>query len=107
MVKSKFVRVLDEGTDMVFIITKFEPSDTEFLALKGWKYTPDLTIMTSIGNKVASSISKFNHPPYDIEERSENLGYSHTTHALAKVVRGMNFDEIPDMIDVEDIDCTT
>ena len=115
MVKSKFVRVLDDGTDMVFIITKFEPSDADFLASKGWQYSPELTMITSIGNQasssitkgsVKSSISKFAYPPYDIEERSGKLGSNHTTHGLATVVRDMTFDEIPDKIDVTDIDLT-
>ena len=106
MVKSKFVRVLDDGTDMVFIITKFEPSDAQFLDLKGWKYTPELTMITNIGNKASSSISKFSYPPYDIEERSGKLGSSHTTHGLATVVREMNFDEIPDKINLTGLKLT-
>ena len=109
MVESKFVRVLDEGTDMVFIITKFEPSDAEFLALKGWEYSPELTMITNIGNqasssitkgRISSSISEFRYPPYDIEERSGKLGSNHTTHGLATVVREMNFDEIPNKINL-------
>lgn len=113
MVKSKFVNVLDKGTDMLFIITKFEPSDAESLASRGWQYSPELTMITNIGNqarssfvkgRVSSSISKFSYPPCDVEDRSGKLGSNHTTHGLAVVVREMDFDEIPDVIDVEDIE---
>mgnify|MGYP000672059624 CR=1 FL=1 len=53
-----------------------------------------------------SSMSVFNFPKYDVDERTGKLNNSHTTHALAKGVRSMNFDEIPDVIDVESVDIT-
>lgn len=116
MVQSKLVIVLDDGTKMVFMITKFEASDTEILKSRGWKVSDELTMITEVGIKVCSamlnegiaksSISVFNFPKYDVEERSGKLHYSHTTHALAKVVRNMKFDEIPDVINVEDVDIT-
>lgn len=106
MTKSKLIRVLDEGTDMVFMVSKFEASDIELLGLKGWKLSPELTMITNIGPAVACSLSTFKFPHHDIRERSEKLRYSHTTHGLAKVVKDLDFDDIPDTIDVEDVDCT-
>lgn len=116
MALSKIVTVLDEGTKMVFMITKFEASDAEILKSRGWKLSDELTMITEVGIKVCSamlnegiaksSMSVFNFPKYDVGERSGKLHYSHTTHGLAKVVRDMNFDEIPDVIDVESVDIT-
>jgi len=98
--------VKDDGTDMVFMITKFELSDVELLALRGWKLSPELTMITNIGPKASSSISTFRHPQYDIEERSEKLGYSHTTKNLTKVVKDMHFGDIPDEINLTGVDCS-
>ena len=116
MVLTKLITVLDKGTKMVFMITKFEASDAEILMSRGWKLSEELTMITEVGTKVCSamlnegtaksSLSVFNYPQYDIGERSGKLHYSHTTHALAKVVRDMSFDEIPDVIDVKDVDIT-
>lgn len=113
MTLSTLVTVLDKGTKMLFMITKFEASDDEILKSRGWLLSEELTIITEIGNKASSTIlsegvakssmSKFDFPVYDIKERSDKLGYSHTTDALARVVKNMNFDEIPDVIDVSDI----
>lgn len=104
MVKSKLVRVLDKGTEMVFMVTKFEPSDIELLNLKGWEYSPDLTVITDIGISARSSISAFKLPQFDIEDRSDKLRYNHTTHGLASKVKSMYFDEIPDEINLTGLD---
>lgn len=116
MPQSKIVTVLDRGTKMVFIITKFESSDSEILMSRGWKLSKELTMITEIGTKVSSTIlnegivkssmSVFDYPRYDIEMRTDKLSYTHTTHALAKMVRDMSFDEIPDVIDVRDVNTT-
>jgi len=103
MVESKLVIVLDEGTNMLFLVTKFEESDTEMLASKGWEFSPELTIITSIGPEARSSMSVFDYPRYDIERRTGKLSYNHTTHGLAEVVKDMDFESIPDVIDVENM----
>jgi len=116
MPQSKFATVLDKGTKMLFMITKFEASDADILMSRGWKLSEELTMITEVGTKVCSamlnegiaksSMSVFNFPKYDVEERTGKLHYTHTTHALAKVVRSMKFDEIPDVINVEGVDIT-
>lgn len=103
MPESKLVIVLDEGTNMLFMVTKFKKSDVKLLRTKGWEFSPDLTLITDVGLKARSAMSVFNHPKYDVPERTGILDYNHTTHGLAEVVKGMNFESIPDVIDVTDM----
>ncbi len=100
--QSKLVRILDEGTDTVFAVSKFEESDRELLEKTGWGLSPELTMIIRIGPDVASSMATFHVPQYDIEERSAKLGYNHTTHGLVAMVKEIDFDKIPEVLDVRD-----
>lgn len=100
MPKSTLVRVKDEGTDMVFLVVKFVRDDAEILNSKGWSYSPELCVIAAIGPEIRASMSIFDYPLYDIEERSGTLGANHTTVSLAEVLRDIPFDEISDLIDV-------
>lgn len=100
MPESKLVVVLDEGTNMLFMVTKFKKSDIKLLRTKGWEFSPALTIITDVGLKARSAISVFDRPRYDVPERTGILDYNHTSHGLAEVVKAMDFESIPDVIDV-------
>ena len=97
MATSKLVRVLDEGTDMVFMITKFDLEDKELLARTGWELTSNLAIITTIGPQVASSMSTFKYPEYDIPERTSIMRFNKTTKGVALVAREK---DIPDLVDL-------
>lgn len=100
MVDAKLVRVRDRGTDMVFMVAKFEEKDRELLEKTGWSISDKLSIIATLGDKLAGSISTFNHPTYDIVERSDTLSYNGTTEGVAVFVRDTKFEDIPDVIDL-------
>ena len=102
MPKSTLVRVLDEGTNMLFLVVKFEQDDAELLSAKGWAYSPELSIIAAIGPTIQASMSIFEHPVYDIKERSKVLDVNHTTVSLAEIIKDTPFDEISEIIDVTD-----
>ena len=100
MPESKLVIVLDEGTNMLFLVTKFKKSDVKLLRSKGWEFSPKLTMITDIGLKARSAISVFDNPKYDVPNITGTLDYNHTSHGLAEVVKDIDFESIPDVIDV-------
>lgn len=103
MAKSKLINVHDKDTTMLFLITKFEPAEAATLLSQGWKFSPELTVVTDIGAQAKSAISNFSHPKYDIEKRSGILDYNYTTRVFVGLVKNMNFDELPDEIDVRKV----
>ena len=100
MVESKLVRVLDEGTDMVFMVVKFEEEDRALLFKAGWELNDNLCAIVALGNEFRGAMSTFQHPPYDITERTGELGYNSTTTGVAMVVRDHDFESIPNTIDL-------
>lgn len=100
MVKSKLVRVLDEGTDMVFIVAKFEEEDRVLLFKAGWELNDNLCMIATVGNRFKGSMSTFGHPSYDIPERTGELDMNSTTIGVATVTRDMKFGDIPNTIDL-------
>ena len=97
MAISKLVRVLDKGTDMVFMVTKFGPEDKELLARTGWQLSSNLAMITTIGPQVASSMSTFGYPEYDIPERTALMKFNKTTRGIARMAREK---DIPDLVDL-------
>lgn len=102
MVKSKLIKVRDEGTEMVFLVTKFEYSDFELIHQTGWDLTNELCVVTALGNEARSVIGTFKVPSYDIPERTGRLNYNHTTAGIVTAIAGMLFENIPDVIDARD-----
>ena len=102
MVKSKLIRVKDEGTDMVFLVTKFEHDDEYMLDCTGWGLSDELCVVTALGNEARSVIGTFKVPLYDIPERTGHLNYNHTTAGVVTAIAGMLFEDIPDVLDARD-----
>lgn len=95
MVKSKLVKIHDEGTEFVICISKFEESDQELLERSGWKVEDTLTLITELGNEARSAISNFHYPPYDIPERSGKMHVDGTTLKMTEQLSKIPFDDIP------------
>ena len=102
MVESKLVKVKDEGTEMVFLVTKFDLGDCAFLDRAGWEITDGLCVVTALGNEARSVIGTFKYPHYDIPERTGKLGFNHTTAGVVEAISEMIFEDIPMMIDARD-----
>lgn len=100
MVESKLIKVKDEGTEMVFLVTKFDVGDTGYIEKCGWEITDRLCVVTALGNEARSVIGTFKYPQYDIPERTGKLHFNHTTAGIVEAITEMNFDDIPAMIDV-------
>ncbi|MCK4518354.1 hypothetical protein KAT92_06260 [Candidatus Babeliales bacterium] len=102
MVKSKIIEVRDEGTHMVFLVTKFEPDDEQILALTGWELTDRLCVVTALGDEARSTMGTFRHPRYDVIERTSKLGFNHTTAGVVTAIASTPFEDIPDVVDARD-----
>ena len=102
MVKSKLIEVRDDGTHMVFLVTKFEPGDEQFVNRAGWKVTDRLCIVTALGNEARSTMSEFHCPQYDVQERTGELHFNHTTAGVVEAISSMVFEDIPDVVDARD-----
>ena len=102
MVKSKLVKVKDEGTEMVFLVTKFEMEDIVYAGMAGWNLSDRLCVVTALGNEARSVIGTFKFPQYDIPERTGKLGFNHTTAGVVEAITGMKFEDIPATIDERD-----
>jgi len=107
--KAKFVRVLDEATDVFYIVGKFETDDYPGLHWVGWgtKVSPssikDFSSPTLIvkcrANGDQCAISHFDCPEVDLPDRGE-IQLDHTIVRFAKAVRNIDFKDIPDKIDL-------
>lgn len=99
MVESKLVKVKDEGTEMVFLVSKFDMGDTGYIEACGWEVTNRLCVVTALGNEAKSVIGTFRYPQYDIPGRTGKLDFNHTTAGVVEAISCMNFDDIPATID--------
>ena len=102
MVESKLIKVKDDGTEMVFLVTKFDIGDSGFIEHAGWDVSDRLCIVTALGNQARSAMGTFKFPQYDIPERTGKLGFNHTTAGVVEAIAGMKFEDIPMMIDARD-----
>lgn len=102
MVKSKIIEVRDEGTRMVFLVTKFEAKDKELIESAGWELTDKLCVVTALGNEARSAMGTFGYPQYDIPEYGGRLTYNHTTAGVVTAIANMSFEDIPDVVDARD-----
>ncbi len=102
MVHSKLVTVRDEGTHMVFLVTKFEHKDEELINRAGWDITPKLCVVTALGDEAQSVIGTFKVPSYDIPNRTGHLSFSHTTAGVVEAISSTPFEDIPDVVDARD-----
>ena len=102
MVKSKLIEVRDEGTHMVFLITKFEPEDEHLVNRAGWKLTDKLCVVTALDNEARSTMGTFGYPQYDIPEYGGKLNFNHTTAGVVTAIANTPFEEIPNVIDARD-----
>ena len=108
--KMKMVRVLDDSTDVYYLIGKPELADKPGLDWTGWemkwkqwdKITSPTLIVKPRSNTTTCAMSHFDVPQIDLVERG-NIEVDHTSVALTLVVRDLCFEEIPDTIDVSKI----
>jgi len=100
MVKSKLVKIHDEGTEFVICVTKFEESDRELVRRSGWEVKDTLTLITELGNEARSVMSNFHYPEYDIPERTGKMGVNGTTLKMTEQLSIIPFDDIPHDWDV-------
>lgn len=102
MVKSKLIEVRDDGTHMVFLVTKFEHDDEYLVNRTGWELTNKLCVVTALGNEARSTMGTFGYPQYDVEEHTGKLGFNHTTAGVVMAIANMSFEDIPDVVDARD-----
>ena len=102
MVKSKLIKVKDEGTEMVFLVSKFELGDIAYMGHIGWNLSNRLCVVTALGNEARSTMGTFKFPRYDIPERTGKLNFNHTTAGVVEAITGMKFEDIPVMIDARE-----
>jgi|LGVF01.2.fsa_nt_gb hypothetical protein len=102
MVLSKLIEVRDDGTHMVFLVTKFEPEDRQLIQRSGWELTGRLCVVTILGNKAESSMGTFGHPQYDISEYGGKMVFDHTTAGVVTAIANTPFEDIPDVVDARD-----
>ena len=102
MVESKLIKVKDDGTEMVFLVTKFDIGDSGYLNNSGWDVTDRLCVVTALWNQARSVIGTFKFHQYDIPERTGKLDFNHTTAGVVEAIAGMKFEDIPATIDARD-----
>lgn len=99
--KTKIIKVLDDATEMWFMIGKPEASDSKMLEETGWGSQP-VTLLVNFrrAGGVEGCMSTFEgYIPYDLKVRGP-LSVSGTTTKLARIIRYLPLEEIPDVLDV-------
>jgi hypothetical protein len=98
--KTKCVRVLDEGTDMRFLVMEPDnPEDYDALEWGGWNVETTRIVVCPV-SRPGVIMGKFSHPPYDIDEHGSGIINNHTSQKFLEAIRGVLFYDIPDKIDV-------
>lgn len=99
--RMKTVKVLDDATEVWYLIGRPEASDREMLERTGWDDQPvNLLVKILGGGGCESCISTFKgYIPYDIEEYG-TISLDSTAIKLATIVRDLPFEEIPTVLDV-------
>ena len=106
--KIKAVHVLDAATDVYYLVGKPEIEDFAPMQWIGWgmrftkeelpKVTSPTLIVKPRANTTYCAMSHFDVPEIDLEERG-NIEVDHTSLALARAVRNIPFEMIPDEYD--------
>ena len=98
--KTKCVRVLDEGTDMRFIVMEPDTDEEhEVMSLNGWNIDTTKIIIYP-ASKPGIVMGRFNCPSYDIDEYGTGIRNNHTTQCFLETIRGKHIEEIPETIDI-------
>lgn len=100
--KVKTVKVLDDATEMWFLVGKPDSEDQEMLESIGWELDVTLLVHLKGGGGVEGCMSPFDGLiEYDLQEYGP-LEVSGTTVKLAKITRDMLFEDIPTVLDVRE-----
>ena len=96
----KTVKVLDDATEMWFLVGKPDLLDQGMLESVGWEPSVTLLVHIRSGGGAEACMSTFKgHIEYDLQEYGP-LEVSGTTVKLAKITRDMLFEDIPMVLDV-------
>lgn len=98
--RTKYVNVKDEGRSLHFLVAEFDEGD-KWLIKTGWE--KDVLLIVQIDIQASACISHFNHPPYDLRERSRQMIVTGTHLAFAQYLKTIRFNEIPKTVDVSEI----
>ena len=101
--KLKTVRVLDEATEIFYLIGRPESSDHEMMESLGWGNQP-VTLLVNLkrGGGVEGCMATFRGSiPYDLQEYGP-LDVNGTTIKLAEIVHDMPYEDIPETLDVRE-----
>ena len=96
----KPIHVLDDGTDVWFLVGKFDESDAEWARWAGWGFNdvrPTL-ILKPRASMTSAAISDWDCPPVDIEEKLGSL--DGTVLGLVNAVKGLSFEALPELVDL-------
>ena len=100
----KTVKVLDDATEMWFLVGKPDLLDQEMLESVGWESDVTLLVHLRCGGGVEACMSTFNgFIEYDLQEYGP-LKVSGTTIKLAEITHNMLFEDIPTVMDVRNYD---
>ena len=94
--KIKPVHVLDDATEVWFLVGKTTPEDKEWMQWSGWGGQP--TLIVKMRNEMTQAVlSHFSCPEIDLQEKGIDL--DHTVLSLVLAVRNIPFEKIPDEYD--------
>ena len=99
--KTKVIKVLDEMTEVFYLVGKPEPSDREMLERTGWG-DQAVTLLVKIlgGGGCEACLSTFKgYVPYDLENNG-TITVDGTSIRLATIVRDISYKDIPETLDV-------
>lgn len=92
----KPVHVLDDMTDVWFLVGKMSGEDKEWMSWAGWGgidiYRSPTLILKPRADQTDAVISHFNCPHIDLQEKG--IDVDHTVVSLVMAVRGASFEEI-------------
>ena len=95
----KAIHVLDDGTDVWYLVGKPDESDDEWMRATGWGGNITLIVHQVGGGFTQAAISHFSVPEIDLRERG-NVDINHTSVGLVEAVKDLGFDDLSELVDL-------
>lgn len=102
--KMKYVNVIDEGTEMKFLLLQAEECDSDFFENTGIRPGYKIVIQISGGVAAAGGFEFIPEHGSSLHERSRKIDRSGTTNALGLFLNSVdNIKSLPNCIDVDNL----
>ena len=95
----KAIRVLDDMTDVWYLVGKPDESDKAWMKWAGWGPSVTLVVRPIGGGGAQAAISSFGYAEGDLNEY-DPIDISSTSVGLVEAVKGLCFEDLPELVDL-------